>query len=143
MSSLGDIPVQVINTANVDDNPSPALLALLQELQGMLEQLVHQGKHSSIDIRSLPMMPGDYEHLQQVLGEGEIFATIDSLGPSQVRETAIPGIWWVTHKNADDDVLTEFIEVTVLPDILKTQAEDLHDAPGILQAALQNLEQQE
>jgi hydrogenase-1 operon protein HyaF len=143
MSGLSDIPVQVINTSDTGQTPSPALLAMLQELQRMLEQLVQVGKQDSIDIRSLPMMPGDYEHLQQILGEGEIFATIDSLGPSQVRETAIPGIWWVTHKNADDDVLTEFLEVTDLPDILKTQAEDLHDAPGMLQAVLQDLEQQD
>jgi hydrogenase-1 operon protein HyaF len=57
-----------------------------------------------------------------------------------VRETAIPGIWWISHKNADDDILTEFIEITRLPAILQTQAEDLHEAPARLRLILQDLD---
>jgi hydrogenase-1 operon protein HyaF len=141
MTSVSDIPVEVVNTADATQAPSPYLLALLKEIQDMLTQLLEHNSSNSIDIRSLPMMPGDYEQLKQLLGEGEVTATIDSLGPSQIRETAIPGVWWVTHHNAEDEVLTEFIEVTELPGILKAQAEDLRDAPNIMRNLLDEYEQ--
>lgn len=143
MTSVSDIPVEVVNTADATQAPSPYLLALLQEIQDMLTQLLEDNKSNSIDIRSLPMMPGDYEQLKQLLGEGEVTATVDSLGPSLIRETAIAGVWWVTHNNSDDDVITEFIEVTELPEILKTQAEDLRNAPQRMRDLLQQLEQHE
>lgn len=140
MSRLSDIPVEVVSHSDTQHSVSPALRALLQELQTMLQRLVDTGENHCIDIRSLPMLPGDYDRLQHILGEGEIMATIDSLGPSHVRETAIPGIWWISHKNADDDILTEFIEITRLPAILQTQAEDLHEAPARLRLILQDLD---
>ena len=136
MSGLSDIPVEV-NAA--DQPPSPALLALLEELKSMLEQLARQGVSDRIDIRSLPFLPGDYEQLERILGDGEVNVTIDSLGPSTIRETAIPGIWWTTHRNADDEILTELIEVTELPDLLKTPQEDIVEAPARLQKILQQL----
>ena len=143
MTSVSDIPIEVINTVDAAQAPSPYLLALLQEIQDMLMQLVEHNSSNSIDIRSLPMMPGDYEQLKQLLGEGEVSATIDSLGPSHIRETAIAGVWWVTHHNAEDEVLTEFIEVTTLPEILKAQAEDVRDAPQQLQDVIHEYEQHE
>ena len=82
---------------------------------------------------------GDYEQLERILGDGEVNVTIDSLGPSTIRETAIPGIWWTTHRNADDEILTELIEVTELPDLLKTPQEDIVEAPARLQKILQQL----
>jgi hydrogenase-1 operon protein HyaF len=132
MSGLSDIPVEVINSKAADAEPSAQVMAILQELETMLKQLVATGEHNSVDIRSLPMMPGDYEQLKAILGEGEVQATIDSLGPSLVMETQVPGIWWISHRNAHDEVLTEFIEVTSLPEILKLQPGDLDEAIDIL-----------
>lgn len=139
MNELSDIPIDINNTTEVIQSPSPALLALLQELRCMLEQLAEQGISDSIDIRSLPFLPGDYEQLETILGEGEINATLNSLGNSQIRETAIPGIWWITHTNSEDEILTELLEVTLLPEILKTPQQDVSEASAMLQQILQQL----
>jgi len=69
-----------------------------------------------------------------MLGEGEVTATINALGPTKISETEIPGIWWVTHSNTDEMVLTESIEVTALPEILKTQRQDLQQAVALLKS---------
>lgn len=132
MSGLADIPVEVINSKATDAEPSAQVMAILQELETMLKQLIDTGEHNSVDIRSLPMMPGDYEQLKEILGEGEVQATVNSLGPSRVMETHVPGIWWISHRNAHDEVLAEFIEVTSLPEILKLQPGDLDEAIEIL-----------
>ena len=119
--------------------PSAQILALLQELRGMLDSLAASGESNVIDIRSLPMLPGDYEFLTEFLGEGEVTATINALGPTTVKETRIPGVWWITHRNANDEVLSELIEVTVLPEMLKTQHADLKGASGTLDSYLADI----
>jgi hydrogenase-1 operon protein HyaF len=141
MSGLSDIPVEVIDSCATAAEPSPQLLAILQELETMLKELIDSGEQNSIDIRSLPMMPGDYEQLKMILGEGEVQATVNTLGPSQVMETKIPGIWWISHRNAHDEVLAEFIEVTSLPEILKPQPGDLKEAIEILHRQVTGSEQ--
>ena len=129
MTELTDIPVIVTEAAAHIGPPSTQVMAILQELQTMLETLLETGDQNYVDIRSIPLMPGEMENLKQILGSGEVDAIISALGPTHVTETSIPGIWWVTHKNAADEIISEFIEVTDLPEILKTQHHDLHAAP--------------
>ena len=124
MTHLSEIAIEVVTNTS----PSPQAKAILLELQGMLYELVHTGKSTSIDIRSLPITPGDFEYLKSLLGEGEVTATINALGPTKIIETEIPGVWWITHYNADEMVLAESIEVTELPELLKTQQQDLQQA---------------
>ena len=100
-------------------------MPLLYEIEFLLGDLLATGKATSIDLRSLPMLPGDYEKLREVLGDGEVSATIDAMGPTQVRETAVHGVWWVTHYNSDHTVIAEFIEVTYVPEILRTHPADV------------------
>lgn len=135
MSQLSDISVEVVNSKDAVA-PSSQVRALLQELQAMLYSLVHTGKAASIDIRSLPITSDDYDYLKSLLGEGEVTATIYALGPTIISETAIPGIWWVTHYNADDHVLAESIEVTELPEMLKTQQQDLQQAIALFNSKI-------
>ena len=113
-----------ILSQEVDDKPSAQLLALLEELRAMLEKLVNTGIASSIDIRSLPLLPGDYECLKTLLGTGEVTVTVNVLGPSYIKETGVPGIWWVTHCNADDSIMAELVEVASVPEILATKSEE-------------------
>lgn len=127
MSPLDEIRIELVDS-HAADAPSPQVKALLRELQALLQDLVNEGKSASVDIRSLPLSPIDYDFLKSFLGEGEVTATINALGPTTIRETEIPGIWWVTHSNADEMILTESIEVTELPEMLKTQQQDLQHA---------------
>jgi hydrogenase-1 operon protein HyaF len=131
MSALGEIQIKVQSPGG-DSNAQ----AVLREIQSLLEQLLATGKGASIDLGSLPLTPEDYERLESSLGKGEVSAVIDSLGPSDVVETAIPGVWWVTHCNADEQVMAEFIEVSYCPEILQTAQEDVSDGLQQLQATL-------
>ncbi len=135
MTQLSEIAVKVVNI-NEPDAPSSQVKALLQELQSMLYNLVHTGESASVDIRSLPITPGDYDYLKSLLGEGEVSAAINALGTTKIVETEIPGVWWVTYYNAETAILTEIIEVTELPDILKTQHQDLQQAITLFQSKI-------
>lgn len=134
MSGLQDIGVRV--EEGVGAEPSAQVLAIASEIERHLAHLLDTGEPASIDLRSLPMAPGDYQALKALLGEGEVSARLEALGPSEIRETAIPGVWWLVHRNADDEVTADLIEITDCPDILKTQDEELRDAPGRLRARM-------
>jgi hydrogenase-1 operon protein HyaF len=135
MITSHNIPVSVLTQGNSDTTePSSLLLALLQELRSMLNTLVQKSKSSVIDLHSLPLQPDDLRQLKRILGEGEVVARLSVLGPSHIVETQVPGIWWITHLNPNDEVMSEFIEVTDLPEILKTPAQDLRSAVSVLES---------
>lgn len=135
MNDLRGIPVVMADAespASTNGNAVP----ILHEIETLLDDLVASGKTAAIDLRSLPLLPGDYEKLKEVLGQGEVSATIDAMGPTQVRETAIHGVWWVTHSNSDATVVAEFIEVTTMPEILRTHPADARVGLDMLHARL-------
>ncbi len=125
MRGLADIPVRIARHAAPDTAPSPQVGALLQELHALITALQTTEKGGTIDIRSYPLSPQDREQLYLILGEGEVSARIDALGPSEIQETRIPGIWRVTHYNEHRSMLTEHVVVTRIPDILMTDPRDL------------------
>lgn len=134
MNGLKDIGVKVVSgTGNAH--------AVLREVEERLQKLVEQGEEGSIDLSGLPLTPEDYDLLEETLGEGEVVAEVHSLGPSRIHETGIPGVWWVTHYNSDDEVLAEFIEVAWCPEILLTPEDDAKDGLEALRARLFELKQ--
>jgi len=119
----------------LENHQSPTQLpAILNELQQKLTRLLNEGLSDSIDLRSLPLFPGELEKLKLLLGKGEIQVKLDTMGHSDIYETAVAGIWWVTHYNQADDVVAEYLQVTLLPDILSS-------APSDLQPSLKKLKQ--
>lgn len=136
MNHLKGIPIATDEALSATALSHGNALPLLHEIEILLNDLVTTDKSASIDLRSLPMLPGDYETLREALGEGEVSATLDVFGPTLVRETAIHGVWWVTHQNADGEVTAEFIEVTYLPEILKTHPADARAAVETLRSRL-------
>jgi hydrogenase-1 operon protein HyaF len=135
MSGLQDIGVRVEEVS--DAEPSAQVLAIASEIEQHLKTFISEGRTASIDLRSLPLAPGDYQALKALLGEGEVSARLDALGPSSIYETAVPGVWWLVHRNASDEVMADLIEITDCPDILKTQKEDLRDGPERLRARIE------
>ena len=129
MGGLGDIPVQVAAPPAV---LSPQGLALLHELRGHLAELAAGGRGAVIDLRGLPLAPGDRDALRRLLGEGEVRATVHALGPSRFVETAVPGLWWVTHCNDAGDTVTEFIEIGRVPALLAADPRELEGAAARL-----------
>ncbi len=131
MSGLDGIGVKVI-----DAGGDGSARAVLREIETLLTVLVEKGEEGSIDLSSLPLTPEAYDLLEETLGEGEVTAEVSSLGVTRVHETGIPGVWWVTHYNEDDDVMAEFIEVTHCPEILLTPEDDVKDGLEALRARL-------
>lgn len=98
---------------------------LLNEVLHALDRLLADGEPTVIDLASLPFGPGELEHLRASLGEGELSARLDALGTSRIRETAFPGVWWLEHRNAADEVVGRYLEVTRTPEILSSQVADI------------------
>lgn len=99
--------------------------AVLGELLEHLKSFEAAGTTRVIDIQSLPLTVPDRRQLAEILGEGEVSAQLDSFGQSRINETRFAGIWWVRHYTVDDALLSELIEITDMPDILRSQPTDV------------------
>jgi hydrogenase-1 operon protein HyaF len=127
---LDAIPIVVINSSVAVDSPDSAGLSgnapvLLREIAELLQRLILSNEPSAIDLRALPLTPADLDWLREALGHGQVVATLDAEGESTLSETDCPGVWWVTHHNENGAVVSEFIEVTFIPELLKAHPEDV------------------
>jgi hydrogenase-1 operon protein HyaF len=111
--------------SGIGDIGTHNVVPLLHEIRHALAQLLEEGKETVIDLRSIPLAPGEEEAIEQVLGEGEVQAVLSALGPSNFRETSYPGVWVVTHYNHDDKIVGKFVEVASVPALLRSQTEDM------------------
>jgi len=109
--------------------------SVMAEVAECLGRLDREGLESAIDLRSLPLTEADRAQLEALLGQGEVTAHLEVAGHSIIRETAYPGVWWVRHMGAGDQVSSEELAITRLPDILVTD-------PGDIAAGVQRLRQQ-
>ncbi|NOQ90489.1 MAG: hydrogenase expression/formation protein, partial [Gammaproteobacteria bacterium] len=98
---------------------------LLHEIKHALDKLIETDHTSIIDLRSIPLAPGEEDKILNMLGQGEVKAQLDALGLSEVSETQYAGVWIVTHYNDEDQIISRFIEVTTMPEILCSQTEDI------------------
>jgi hydrogenase-1 operon protein HyaF len=137
VSGLDHIGVQVVTA--LDDGSRSYVPALLREIEALLADLAASGRNGRIDLRSLPLLPGDDARLATALGDGEVDANIQATGLTRVRETGVAGVWWVAHANADGETVAEFIEVALVPEILKTHPEDVRTGLARLRERLAEL----
>jgi len=112
-------------TIELGESGTQNVRPLLHEIRHALAQLLEQGKETVIDLRSIPLAPGEEAAIEQALGEGEVQAALSALGPSDFRETSYPGVWVVTHYNRDDQVVGKFVEVATVPSLLRSQTADM------------------
>ena len=120
--NLQSIPISIEHAGEYSIG---SLRALLVEIAALLEKFAHDGTCGSIDLNSLPFAPGEYDQLRQLLGQGEVSAHIEAVGPSEVIETRYPGVWWVTHYNVEGDIVADLLEIAAVPEVLKSQPEDV------------------
>jgi HupH hydrogenase expression protein, C-terminal conserved region len=120
----------------VGDAATHNVIPLLHEIRHALAQLLEQGKETIIDLRSIPLAPGEEAAIEQALGEGEVQAVLSALGPSDFRETSYPGVWVVTYYNRDDKIVGKFVEVAQVPTLLRSQTEDMAAGLRRLEARL-------
>lgn len=105
-------------TLTVNAAPGSAARAIVSEIMSSARRLLAEGQGSSIDLRFLKAMPEERETLASLLGRGEVSAAVDAIGRSEIRETAIPCVWWIRHLNNDNEMVGELIEITEIPDLL-------------------------
>ena len=116
--------------------PAPMAQALLAEIADHLARLFETGEAAAIDLRSLPLSPADHAALDAALGEGEVRATVQAGGRSEIAETRYPGVWRVEHRAAGGETLLAQILVTPVPDLLRADPADIADGAERLRAAL-------
>lgn len=126
-SSVRDTPPCAAETGN--------LAPLLHEIRHALSRWLDDRSEHSIDLRSIPMAPGEEARLLEQLGRGEVQAQITGLGRSELVETHYPGVWLLSHYGDDEQIIGRQIEITDCPWLLKSQPEDVTQA-------LQRLQQQ-
>jgi hydrogenase-1 operon protein HyaF len=109
---------------------------LLHEIRHALAKLLNDQESTVIDLRSLPLAPGEEEKLLNKLGHGEVHASLNALGPTEIVETGYPGVWVVLHYNTDREVIGKFIEICEIPELLRSQQDDIREGLEQLQTAL-------
>ena len=123
MSGLDSIPIAVDGDDGRTHNLQPLMLQIAQALQ----DLIDTGATTVIDLTAMPFSDRDETDLRGLLGQGEVRATVDALGPTLVEETGLRGVWLVEHKDVEARRLTLHLEVCTVPTILVTPQEDIVD----------------
>lgn len=137
MGHLSEIPIRIeyavanLATRTSIDSLSPAGLAVIDDIERLLDDYQTFGHPGAIDLRWLPLFPGDLDRLKEILGTGEVNAEIAALGTSTAQETAVQCVWWITHRGTDDAVIGHWIEITDVPSLLRS---DRSAIPYALQA---------
>jgi hydrogenase-1 operon protein HyaF len=129
MSALENIKVRV-------EAASGNITPLLHEIRHALRRVAQGGEGTTIDLGSLPLAPGEEKRIEDLLGHGEVRAELSALGPTVVQETHYPGVWFITHRNTEQEVVARFIEVTRMPELLLAQSEDMRRAVSELDSQL-------
>ena len=126
---LDAIPIVVVNAketaSGADSGLSGNAPVLLREIAELGRRMLTTGESAAIDLRALPLTPADLDWLRETLGQGQVMATLEAEGESSLSETVCPGVWWVTHHNEHGAVVSEFIEVTLVPELLKAHPDDV------------------
>jgi hypothetical protein len=135
LSRLSDIAIR-IEPPRALGGLGGGVTAILSELLTLLERLEDRQESAAIDLRSLPMSADDLAELRRALGEGEVRATLDAEGISAIRETKVPGVWWVEHRDRHGELMAELIEVTRVPQILMTASEEIATGARLLREQL-------
>jgi hydrogenase-1 operon protein HyaF len=140
MTRLQDIPVRVELDAPKKTGHAIAR-EVLQKVRAALAEWLTTGKAEAIDLKNVPRMgPATYQYLKDALSSGEVTIVIKAEVRVEIRETQYPGVWWVTHINDQGDIVTEIIEVTEIPAILKPHILDVGDGLQRLEQVLRGLE---
>lgn len=111
--------------------------AILDEVAASLARFIETGQTAVIDLRNQPWMhESTYRTLRDALGTGEVAAVIDADRKIEITETQYSGVWWLTHRNEQGAIVTELIEITEIPDILKPHAAEMRAGLKRLEQAL-------
>lgn len=122
----------------------PIVRSVLTMVMEGLTQFVESGRTAVLDLRAVSRMDAaTYRHLKDALGTGEVSARVEAELSVEVKETRYPGVWWLTHRNERGGIVTELIEITELPGILKSHTADIRAGRRRLEQVLAEASSQE
>jgi hydrogenase-1 operon protein HyaF len=107
------------------EHPSGNVEPLLHEIRHAVTRLLAAGTSTCIDLKSIPLAPGEEARIVRALGTGEVRAELAVLGRSELIETGCAGVWVVTHFDEGGAQQARFIEITAVPEILRSQQADI------------------
>lgn len=138
MSKLASIPIRVEFDRPKQRNIEIAQ-QVLRDIHSALSNFHSGGQVCAIDLKQRPRMSAEtYQYLRDTLSTGEVSAVVDAHVRIDVLETQFPGVWWVCHRNEQDEISTEIIEITEIPAILKPHAIDVLAGLQRLQITIQD-----
>jgi len=111
--------------------------AVFAEVAARLAEVAAGATAPPIELTAMPLTSEDRADLEQRLGRGEVFATIESAGRSEVWETRFSGVWFVRHYGENDRIASECMEFGAAPAILFSHRADMAAAARRLAAALE------
>jgi len=120
--NLDDVLIVSASTPATVSGHAPVVL---REIADRLRRLIDTGESAAIDLLAMPLNAADLDWLRECLGQGEVRITLDADGPSTLNETRYPGVWWVLHHNPSGGVMSAFIEVTPVPELVKAHMDDV------------------
>lgn len=135
MAQLADIPIR-IEQPEAEPGHFGNALPILNEIRHALARLAEQGEPTRIDLAAMPFGPGDEDRLMALLGQGEVEAKVDALGPTRIWETRFSGVWVLDYANVEGERIALQIEVDEVPQLLRTQGDDIKDSLAALDAAV-------
>lgn len=118
-ASIAPFNIQAGNELTLNVQP------IMHQIRHALDRLLADAESGIIDLRSIPLAPGEEDDIIDRLGQGEVHARLNVLGPSEIYETRHAGVWLITHYNENEEIVSRFIEITSIPEILKSQPEDM------------------
>ena len=136
---LDGIPVVTAHTAAPVAALSGNASVLLREIADRVRRLIDTGETSAIDLLAMPLNASDLDWLRERLGAGEIRITLEADGESTLNETSCPGVWWVMHHNPGGGVMSAFIEVTPVPELVKAHMDDVRGGLERLEGLIASL----
>jgi hydrogenase-1 operon protein HyaF len=101
---------------------------LLHEIGHALERLLDSGQAEVIDLRGVPLAPGEEGRILEFLGRGEVSAELDAVGLTTVNESRFAGVWVVTHHDAAGEIIGRLIEITYVPEIIRSQVTEMRES---------------
>lgn len=107
---------------------------IVEEIILALKNLLERDETHTIYINKLPLTKKDRELLNSILGKYQIKAVIESKrNKVEYRETAINGVWLGIFFGEDEKKpILETIEITYIPELLKSQKEDIQNGLNLL-----------
>ncbi len=106
------------SSLTVDAEPGSSAQAIIAQIEACALRFAETGEENSIDLRCLKSIPQERDILATLLGRGEVSAIVEALGLTEIHETAVPCVWWVRHRNADEEIVGELIEIAEIPEVM-------------------------